>query len=232
MRWDALVEIEFAGNINATPTETGYKGTMYWLQIRPIVDKKEMLDDSLTDVPDSDVILRSDTVLGHGIMDGVRTVVLVKPEAFDTLHTREIAEEVGEVNARLSEAGEPFILIGPGRWGTSDPALGIPVRWAQIAGARLIVELAIPGFRIEPSQGTHFFQNLTSFGTGYFTIDEAAGNGHIDSRWLADAPAAEETPYLKIIRLNEPLDIAINGRKSKGIVLKPGIRIDAAPADE
>ncbi len=226
------VEIEFAGNINATPTETGYKGTMYWLQIRPIVDKKEMLDDSLTDVPDSDVILRSDTALGHGIMDGVRTVVLVKPEAFDTLHTREIAEEVGEVNARLSEAGEPFILIGPGRWGTSDPALGIPVRWAQIAGARLIVELAIPGFRIEPSQGTHFFQNLTSFGTGYFTIDEAAGNGHIDSRWLADAPAAEETPYLKIIRLNEPLDIAINGRKSKGIVLKPGIRIDAAPADE
>ena len=120
----------------------------------------------------------------------------------------------------MTAAGEPYILIGPGRWGTSDPSLGIPVRWAQIAGARLIVESAMPGFRVEPSQGTHFFQNLTSFGTGYFTVDPGAGNGYIDNDYLASLPAERETEWLKVVRFDEPLTIAINGRKSKGVVFK------------
>ena len=215
------VEIEFAGNINAVPGEDGRKGTMYWLQIRPIVDKKEMLDDSVTEVDDKDVIVRSNTALGHGLMDGVQDIVYVKPEAFDNMLTREIAEEVGELNEKLTKAGRPYVLIGPGRWGTSDPSLGIPVRWAQIAGARLIVEMAMPGYRIEPSQGTHFFQNLTSFGTGYFTVDPNAGNGMIDLDYMASQPTDISTEHLKVIHFDAPLQIAINGRKSKGVVKKP-----------
>lgn len=213
------VEIEFAGNIFPTPDAEGRKGVIYWLQIRPIVDKKEMLDDSVTEVDDKDVIVRSDTALGHGLMEGVKKIVYVKPEKFDSLRTQEIAREVGEINEKLTAAGEPYLLIGPGRWGTSDSALGIPVRWPQVAGARLIVECAMPGYRIEPSQGTHFFQNLTSFGTGYFTVDEAVGNGYIDTKFLNSCEADEETEFVKVIRMENPLQIAINGRKSKGVVV-------------
>lgn len=216
------VEIEFAGNIYPKPDAQGRKGIIYWLQIRPIVDQKEMLDDSITEVPDTDVLLRSEAALGHGLMDGVRYLVYVKPETFNSLKTHEIADEVERINTRLSEAGEPYVLVGPGRWGTSDPSLGIPVRWAQIAGARVIVESALPGFRIEPSQGTHFFQNLTSFGTGYFTIDPRAGNGYIDSDFINSLPVEEETEHLRVIRFESPLTIAVNGRKSKGVVFKPG----------
>ena len=215
------VEIEFAGNIFPKPTEDGRKGVVYWLQIRPIVDQKEMLDDSITEVPDEEVLMRSDAALGHGMMDGVRYLVYVRPDTFNTLRTRDIAEEVGRINEKFSAAGEPYILIGPGRWGTSDPSLGIPVRWAQISGARVIAESALPGFRIEPSQGTHFFQNLTSFGTGYFTIDPRGGNGFIDMEYIESLPVEEETAHLRIIRFEEPLTIAVNGRKSKGIVFKP-----------
>ena len=215
------VEIEFAGNIYPKPDAEGRKGTLYWLQIRPIVDQKEMLDDSITEVDDSQLLLRSEGALGHGVMDGVRYVVMVRPDRFDNLRTHEIAEEVGRINEEMTASGEPYILIGPGRWGTSDPSLGVPVRWAQIAGARVIVECAMPGFRIEPSQGTHFFQNLTSFGTGYFTIDPTVGNGYVDMDYLQSLPAEKETEFLKVVKFADPLTIAINGRKSKGVVFRP-----------
>ena len=214
------VEIEFAGNIFPAPDANGRRGVVFWLQIRPIVDKKEMLDDSITEVDDADVIVRSDTALGHGLMDNVHHIVYVDPERFDRLKTREIAAEVGEVNQRLIDEGKPYLLIGPGRWGTSDDSLGIPVRWPQIAGAKLIVESAMPGYRIEPSQGTHFFQNLTSFGAGYFTVDPEGGNGYIDREFLANAESEFETKYLRVLRFDHPLPIAINGRKSKGVVMK------------
>ncbi len=216
------VEIEFAGEVAPNAMGSDHKGTMYWLQMRPIVDRKEMLDDSILDVPDEDLILRSDSALGHGLMTGVRHIVYVKPEVFDALRNPETAREVEEMNRQMTEAGHPYILIGPGRWGSSDPALGIPVKWAQIAGARLIAESGLPGYRIEPSQGTHFFQNLTSFGVGYFTIDEGAGKGFFDTEWLSKQPAVAETPSLRVVEFPEPLAIAINGRKTKGIVCKPG----------
>lgn len=215
------VEIEFAGNINPTPGPEGEKGTVYWLQIRPIVDTKEMLDDSIMDVEDKDLILRSETALGHGIMDNVRYIVYVKPGTFDSARNPELVKEIEAINARFVEDGEPYILVGPGRWGSSDPALGIPVKWSQIAGARLIAESALPGYRIEPSQGTHFFQNLTSFGVGYFTIDPDGGNGFIDMDYLDSLPAEQESESMRIVRFPDPLTIAINGRKSKGIVRKP-----------
>lgn len=215
------VEIEFAGNINPTPGPEGEKGTVYWLQIRPIVDTKEMLDDSIMDVEDKDLILRSETALGHGIMDNVRYIVYVKPGTFDSARNPELVKEIEAINARFVEDSEPYILVGPGRWGSSDPALGIPVKWSQIAGARLIAESALPGYRIEPSQGTHFFQNLTSFGVGYFTIDPDGGNGFIDLDYLDSLPAEHENESIRIVRFPDPLTIAINGRKSKGIVRKP-----------
>lgn len=218
------VEIEFAGVIDKDITSSSQrKGTVYWLQIRPIVDKKEMLDDSIMTHPDSDLILRSDTALGHGLMDGVRHVVYVKPQAFDSMRNPAVAAEVEEVNRRLAAEGEGYILVGPGRWGSSDHALGIPVKWPQITGARLIVETALPGYSIEPSQGTHFFQNLTSFGVGYFTVNEAKGNGLFDHAYLDALPAVYESEALRIVRFGTPLTIAINGRRSMGVVFKEGI---------
>lgn len=212
------VEIEFAGNVNPDAMRSAEKGTVYWLQIRPIVDKKEMLDDTLLDVPEEKVLLRSDTALGHGVMDNVRHVVYVKPEVFNSLNNAQTALEIEKINKEMIEKDQPYVLIGPGRWGSSDSALGVPVKWPQIAGARLIVESALPGYRIEPSQGTHFFQNLTSFGVGYFTIDEPGGSGRINMELLNGMPAVYESDAVRIVEFPEPLTIAINGMKSKGIV--------------
>ena len=216
------VEIEFAGvmapGINAS---SEHKGTIYWLQIRPIVDQKEMLDDSVLDHPDSELILRSDTALGHGLMEDVRHIVYVRPEAFDSSRNPELAREIEELNTRMIAEQKPYILIGPGRWGSSDSALGIPVKWAQIAGARLIAETALPGYTVEPSQGTHFFQNLTSFGVGYFTVNPFTGSGFFDHAYLDSIPAEYETDSLRVVAFPDPLTIAINGRKSRGIVMRP-----------
>lgn len=213
------VEIEFAGMINPKAMGEKKKGDVFWLQIRPIVDSKEMLDDNLTTFPDNRLLLRAATALGHGITDGVRTVVYVDPKRYDSLLNPALAIKVAELNKRLTEEDEPYILMGPGRWGSSDPALGIPVTWPQIAGARLIVESAMEGYRIEPSQGTHFFQNLTSFGVAYFTIDTPAGQGYVDMSLLDSMPALYEEDSLRMVRFEKPLTIAVNGRKSAGAVI-------------
>ena len=218
------VEIEFAGIINPEATSSEKKGTLYWLQIRPIVDKKEMLDDSIMTADDSELILRSETALGHGVMDNVKNIVYVRQKDFDSSHNPELALEVERLNKEFVNKGEPYILIGPGRWGSSDPALGIPVKWPQIAGARLIVETAMPGYRIEPSQGTHFFQNLTSFGVGYFTVDPSNGNGYYDIDYLDTLPAKYESDAIRVVEFPVPLTIAINGRKGKGIVRRTPVK--------
>ena len=215
------VEIEFAGIIDPKASSSDRKGIVYWLQIRPIVDKKEMLDDSIMEVEDSSLILRSEMALGHGLQENIRHIVYVKPEAFDSLRNQETAKEIEEINKQFAEKGEGYILIGPGRWGSSDSALGVPVKWPQISAARLIVESALPGYRIEPSQGTHFFQNLTSFGVGYFTVDPTKGEGVADLDYLNSLPAVKETDTIRIVEFPEPLTIAINGRKSRGVVMKP-----------
>ena len=185
-----------------------------------------MLDDSIMQVDDADLLLRSETALGHGVMEGVRYVVYVKPQTFNSARNPEVAREIEKINKDFIDRGEPYILIGPGRWGSSDSALGIPVRWPQIAGARLIVESALPGYQIEPSQGTHFFQNLTSFGVGYFTVDPVHGKGVYDSEWLDTLPAVYESDSVRIVEFKNPLTIAINGRKGRGIVGKPKAEAD------
>lgn len=217
------VEIEFAGIIGSRHASEGILGHLYWLQIRPIIDKKNLVADEVFDHPDSELILRSETALGHGMIDNVSAIVYVRSDNFNQLHNREIPEVLERINKEFADRGEGYILIGPGRWGSSDPSLGIPVRWPQISAARLIVEAALPGYRIEPSQGTHFFQNLTSFGVGYFTVDPgaASGGGYIDREFLDSCPAEYEDQRLRIVRFPDPLSIAINGRMSLGTVLKP-----------
>lgn len=212
------VEIEFAGMIDRFGN---MKGRLYWLQIRPIIDPKAVVDDSLLNIPDSDLILKSTTSLGHGNIDGVRTIVYVRPENFDSLKTVEIAAELSKLNKKFQENDEYYALIGPGRWGSSDNALGIPVKWSDICNARLICESALSNYRIEPSQGTHFFHNLTSFGVGYFTVNPFAGDSVYDSAYLDSLKADYESEHLRIVRFETPLRIGLNGKKNVGVVLKP-----------
>lgn len=212
------VEIEFAGMI--TP-HGELKGHLYWLQIRPIVDRKETVDESIMSLPDNELILKSNTALGHGTIDNVSTVVYVRPNSFAPEHNADTAREIDEINRRLVAENTSYILIGPGRWGSSDTALGIPVKWPQISGARLIVESALKNYRIEPSQGTHFFQNLTSMGVGYFTIDPTTHEGFYDVEYLDSMPASYESEAVRIVTFPSPLLIGINGKQGKGVVVKP-----------
>ena len=215
------VEIEFAGTIDRSVQSS--KGHLYWLQIRPIVDRKELVDEHLLELPDDQLIMRSDTALGHGTIDNVRKIVYVRPEGFSSSNNPLIAREVEKINRQMTADGDNYILIGPGRWGSSDTALGIPVKWPQIASARLIVESAVGNYRVEPSQGTHFFQNLTSFGVGYFTIDPASGNGFFNVDLLNAMPADLETDFVRVVTFPSPLQIGINGKKGIGVVALPQV---------
>ncbi|MBD5220627.1 MAG: phosphoenolpyruvate synthase [Bacteroidales bacterium] len=219
------IEIEFAGNISPKPEPNGIRGHLYWLQIRPIIDKKNLISDEVLDLPDNELILRSNTALGNGMIEGVNTVVYVKPDHFDSTRSQELVPIIRNLNADYLSRGEGYLLIGPGRWGSSDSALGIPVKWSDISGARVIVEASLPGYRIEPSQGTHFFQNLTSFGVGYFTVDQTAGDGFYDSAYLDAQPAVYENEYIRVVHFDVPLRIAINGRSGLGIVVKPEFNV-------
>ncbi len=215
------VEIEFAGMIDGNGED---KGKIYWLQIRPIIDRKDLVDDSILSVPDEDVLLRSNTALGHGNIENVHTIVYVRPENFSSSNNSLIAREIEKINRNFTAQGEGYILIGPGRWGSSDTALGIPVKWPHISSAKLIVESSLSNYRIEPSQGTHFFQNLTSFGVGYFTIDPSSHNGVYDIDFLNSQPAEYESDFVRIVKFEQPLSIGINGRKGVGVVVKPIIK--------
>ncbi|MCH5327633.1 MAG: phosphoenolpyruvate synthase [Coprobacter sp.] len=214
------VEIEFAGTL---PTAENPQGTLYWLQIRPIVDTKEMRDDEVFDLPDEQTILKSGSALGHGIMDDLHHIVYVKTKDFSSSNNMLIAREIEKINRIFTERKENYILVGPGRWGSSDVALGIPVKWPHISNARLIVETALQNYRIEPSQGTHFFQNLTSFGVGYFTINPFMNDGFFDEAYLEGMEAVEETRFLRVVRFDCPVVVKINGKKNIGLVLKPGV---------
>lgn len=221
------VEIEFAGMIgNDGSPMSGEKGQIYWLQIRPIVDRKEMLDEKILEAADGDLILKSRTALGHGMTDNITSIVVVKEEEFSMFNNSLIAREIEKINRGFTERGEGYILIGPGRWGSSDPALGIPVKWPHISSAKLIVETSMAGNRIEPSQGTHFFQNLTSFGVGYFTVGAPDDGSVWDKAYIDSLVPVSESRFVKVLHFDEHLTVAINGRKSLGIVLKPGVKID------
>ena len=219
------VEIEFAGMIEPGKDS---KGRLYWLQIRPIVDRKENVDEAVMSTPDDRLLLKSSTALGHGTIEGVKTVVYVRPDKFSSSNNSLIAREMEKINRGFLEKDERYLLIGPGRWGSSDSALGIPVKWPAISAARLIVESALPNYRIEPSQGTHFFQNLTSFGVAYFTIDATTRRNSsqevtdlYDVAFLDAQPAVYESEFIRVVTFEDPLVIGVNGLKGTGVVVKP-----------
>lgn len=210
------VEIEFAGVVNANGGDS--KGTIYWLQIRPIIDKKEFNANSAIDLSDPRIFIRSSKALGHGLTENINKIVYVRPQNFSSLKNSEIAREIEKINRNFTERNENYILIGPGRWGSSDVNLGIPVKWPHISASRLIVEMPFGNYRIEPSQGTHFFHNLTSFGVGYFAIDASAGD-FCDIDRLDQMPAEYESPLIRIAVFDTPLSVIINGLKSVGVVI-------------
>lgn len=212
------VEIEFACNINNDRT-----CEFYLLQIRPIVDAKEMLDEDVKAIPDSDCLLRSHNSLGHGISEDVVDVVYVKyDDHFSAMNNFYVADDIERINRKFLADGKNYVLIGPGRWGSSDHYLGVPVKWPHISAARVIVEVALKNYNIDPSQGTHFFQNLTSFGVGYFTVDTNTGEGGFVNKEILDAmPAVEETQYVRHVRFDHPMRILMDGKKQEGAVLIP-----------
>ncbi|MCI5757289.1 MAG: phosphoenolpyruvate synthase [Bacteroidales bacterium] len=214
------VEIEFAMNIEPAENGTLPQAHFYLLQIRPMVDCKDEVDEDLTLIPNEETIVASASALGSGIVTDVFDVVYVKTASWKAADNPAIAREVEKINAKLTEENRPYVLIGPGRWGSSDPWLGIPVKWPHIAGARVVVERGLDGYRIEPSQGTHFFQNLTSFGVGYFTIGREGADGWFDEAYLDSLEAVEETEHLRHVRSTQPLVIKMDGKHARGVVMK------------
>jgi len=225
------VEIEFAMNLTRTPPAGGMGkngggkpnelfAEFYLLQIRPIVDNKEVVDEDLTLIPATDTVISANRTLGNGIATDVCDIIYVKGKNFNAANNPQIAREIELLNRELMEQGKGYILVGPGRWGSSDPWLGIPVKWSHICNARVIVERGLENYRIDPSQGTHFFQNLTSFGAGYFTINPFKGDGYFDEAWLDALPAEHETDFIRHVARKEPFVIKMDGRHSCGVVMK------------
>lgn len=212
------VEIEFAINMNKQDPRIA---TFYLLQIRPIVDNKEVMNEDLSVIQQEDTILSSTSVLGHGIINDVQDVIYVKTGAFNAANNQLIAYDIEKMNRKFTGTETNYVLVGPGRWGSSDPWLGIPVKWPHISNAKAIVECGLENYRVDPSQGTHFFQNLTSFGVGYFTINPFKGEGWFDEDYLNQLPAVEETEYLRHVRLHAPIVIKMDGKRSLGVVMKP-----------
>ncbi len=211
------VEIEFACNLNDDKT-----GEFYLLQIRPIVDSCGTIDEDVAAIPDDECLIRSHMSLGHGESEDVTDVVYVKTDDnFSASDNPQIASEVEEINHKFLDRGTNYVLVGPGRWGSSDPWLGIPVRWPHISAARVIVEEGLKNYRVDPSQGTHFFQNLTSFGVGYFTINTYKGEGVYRRDVLDSMPAVEETAHVRHVRFKKPMKIMMDGKKQEGVVLLP-----------
>ncbi len=210
------VEIEFAVKLNPNRT-----GTFYLLQIRPMVDNKMMLDEDLTAIPDEQTLIRSHNAIGHGITNDVYDIVYVKTDGYTASNNPTIADEVEQINRKFLAEGRNYVLVGPGRWGSSDSWLGIPVKWPNISAAKVIVEAGLTNYRVDPSQGTHFFQNLTSFGVGYFTVNDFIGDGIYNQAYLNSLPAVNETAHVRHVRFSSPIVIKIDGMKKEGVVLMP-----------
>jgi CheY-like chemotaxis protein len=213
------VEIEFAVNLSV-PLDKPKEFAM--LQMRPLVISKE-LDELKVDFKQEDLICQSSQVLGNGATDDIYDLIFVDNNKFDRGKSKEVASEIAHLNSKMLNEKKPYVLIGIGRWGSLDPWLGIPVTWDQISGAAAIVESGFKDFEVEPSQGSHFFQNITSFRVGYFTVDASHKIGFIDWDWLLSQPSIEEMEFAKHLKFKSPVSVRINGHKNIGIILKPGI---------
>ncbi|PKP35117.1 MAG: hypothetical protein CVT98_10375 [Bacteroidetes bacterium HGW-Bacteroidetes-15] len=195
------------------------------LQIRPIVQSRDLVNINIDAISKEDMILFSPSALGNGIINSISDIVYVKSNAFDPAKTFEIATELEAINHQFIKEDKNYILIGPGRWGSSDSWLGIPVKWPQISAAKIIIEAGQDNYKIDPSQGTHFFQNLTSFRVGYVTVNAYMDEGFIDSDYLDSIPAVQETAMVRHIRFANPIQTIINGQKRTAVILKEGVKV-------
>jgi len=212
------VEIEFAVSLAAAsgrPREFGF------VQMRPLALMHESEAVVIGEVDPATVLCRSQRVLGNGRLEGIRDLVVVDFQRFERSRSHEAAAEVGRLNGLLLDARTPYALVGVGRWGSRDPWLGIPVTWDQVSGAQVIVEAGLRDLNVTPSQGTHFFQNLTSFNVGYFTVNPEAGDGTVDWPWLEAQPALSSAAHVRHLRLEEPILVLMNGKRNEGVILKP-----------
>ncbi len=212
------IEIEFAADLNSP---SGMPRLFNFLQIRPIVesDQSELVQWDEIDVQKA--LLYSTSALGHGKVKDIYDFIYIKPDSFNPAKTKEIAQELDELNSKFIDWQRNYVLIGPGRWGSSDPWLGIPIKWSQISQARVIVEAGLENFRVEPSQGTHFFQNLTSFRVAYLTVNPYLNDGIYDVNYLNSLPAWHETKFLRCVKFNHPLTIQVDAKTNQGVILKP-----------
>jgi len=213
------IEIEFAVNMDVPK---GYPRIFNFLQIRPIVDNDQSNEFKLQEIPPGKAIIISDSALGNGIIAGIADLIYVKPENFDSSKSDRIALSIEKLNDQFQKENRNYVLVGPGRWGSNDPWLGIPTKWAQISMARVIVESGLKDYRIDPSQGTHFFHNLTSFRVGYFTINPYINEGYYDLDFLKKQKAAYEDDYVRHIRFDQPIKVQIDGKHRRGVIMKPG----------
>jgi hypothetical protein len=209
----APVEIEFALATHAGSAFLGF------LQVRPMLVGSQLVELDRDQLSGPRVLVASERVVGNGVAEGLRDVVFVRRDRFDAAHTRAIGEQVRALNARLTAEGRPYLLLGFGRWGSADPWLGVPVAWADIAGARVLVEAALPQLRAEPSQGAHFFHNLISFQVLYFCVPQE-GPGRVDWDWLEGLPAEQDTGLVRRVRSPVPLRAVVDGRSGRGVVVR------------
>jgi CheY-like chemotaxis protein len=212
------IEIEFAANLE---TPAGTPKVFNFLQVRPIVHTEEAHTINLDHVKKEQTIVYSESALGNGLFKGIHDLVYVKPESFNAANNKKVALQIEKINSMFIKQGQGYVLIGPGRWGSADQWLGIPVKWPQISGARIIIESGLKNYRIDPSQGTHFFQNLTSFRVGYFTINPFINEGYYDVDYLNGLNAEYEDDFVRHVRFNPPLEIMIDGKNHKGVIMKP-----------
>jgi hypothetical protein len=212
------IEIEFAVNLDTPSTEPAI---FNFLQVRPIVLNEQSIRLNLDDVDTSQTIVYSEAALGNGSFKELRDIIYIKPESWDPAHSEKIAGMVEEMNQRFVEEGGNYILIGPGRWGSSDPWLGIPTKWAQISAARVIIEAGLKNYRIDPSQGTHFFQNITSFRIGYFTINPFINDGYYDHEFLDGLEPVSDNEFIRQVHFDQPLRVQVDGKTNRGVIYKP-----------
>ena len=211
------VEIEFAVTLNAKEKT----GTFYLLQMRPMVDVKADLSEDLNRIPEDKILLKSFNSLGHGVMEDIHDIIYVKTDGFNAGNNPTIAYEIERMNRKFLDEGKHYVLVGPGRWGSSESWLGIPIKWPHISAARVIVEAGLTNYHVDPSQGTHFFQNVTSFGVGYFTINAYMNDGVYKQDFLDSLPAEEETTFLRHIHFDNPIVVKMDGKKKLGVVQMP-----------
>jgi CheY-like chemotaxis protein len=214
----APVEIEFAVGLAVPPDRRREFG---FVQMRPLALMRESEAVEVSAVDAAAVLCGSQRVLGNGRLEGIRDLVVVDFQRFERARSREAAAEVGRLNGVLLATRTPYALVGVGRWGSRDPWLGIPVTWDQVSGAQVIVEAGLRDLKVTPSQGTHFFQNLTSFNVGYFTVNPESGDGTVDWEWLETRPALSSAAHVRHIRLPAPILVLMNGKKNEGVILKP-----------